>query len=1019
MRSTRIFRSRNRRQLNRRNPFILFAQIAALLSVLFIATTTVALAGSIGSVVAVFNYFTRDLPDFTELDKLGVDVDTTFETTKIYAWGGDEDGDGIRDAKLIYEIIDPLGGDREWLRLDQIPPDVINATVAVEDKSFWTNQGFDLEGIGRAFYQYIVQGGSVQGGSSITQQVVKNNLIEANRRVVGSTVDLEDYQRKLEEMVLSFRISRYYTKEQILEWYLNTNFYGNLAYGIEAASRLYFDKPASQLTLAETAMLVPIPQSPAYNPIDNPEEAKVRQGLVLYALFRDGYIDRETFVQARDEDVTVKSNLENRFDIIAPHFAQYVRQELEHRFGVEQVLRGGLTVYTTLDLIMQTQAECVSRMQIGRLSGQTGQILSAEELARCPALEHLRPLPAADVGVDHHVNNAAVIAIVPRTGEIRAMAGSLDYWNEAIDGSFNVAVDGLRQPGSSFKPFTYITAFSQGYTAATMVQDVETDFGTPYNGIPYVPVDYDRKFRGPMRIRQALGNSYNVPAVEVMSWVGVENVIRTAHHMGLTSLNENSPYGLSLALGGGEVRLIDMVYAYTVFANQGVMVGVTRPADSQQLGFRALDPVSILRVEDRHGNVIYQYSQPGRREIISPQLAFLMNDILSDNKARCQAFGCPNPLELPDGRPTAVKTGTTNNFRDDWTIGYTPQLAVGVWVGNTDNTKMKDLPSYKGAAPIWNAIMTWGLQGEPAIPWLPPPGIVRLKVCDLNGLLPSPSCPTVEEYFIAGTEPKIVDYMYQRLRVNAATGRLATPATPPELVRDEVFTLYPDRSADWVRETGKRQPPTEYDSLTYLSGYAGNAAILAPEPFGFVRGYVNIIGNARAGNFAYYRLAYYDNHYPDNWIDITGAVANPNSGGLLGAWNTTTLADGTYTLVLQVFHTDGSRDEFQTAVTVDNSPPVALITSPFADQEIPTSDEWVAIQAQVADAFAVSQVQFFADNSGTPFAVNTVFPFTKLWMITEPGCHSFYVRAFDEAGNVSVSEPVSACFVKSEEVEEP
>lgn len=1017
MRTTRIFRSRTQRRQRQRSPFILLAQVALLLTLLLLSVTTVVLASSIGGVVAIFNYFTRDLPDFTELDKLGVDVATTFETTKIYAWSDDEDGDGLRDAKLIYEIIDPLGGDREWLALSQIPRNVINATVSVEDKSFWTNQGVDLEGIGRAFYQYIVQGGGIQGGSSITQQVVKNNLIEQNRRVVGRTVDLDDYQRKLEEMVLAFRISRYYTKEQILEWYLNTNFYGNLAYGIEAASRLYFDKPASELTLAEAAMLAPIPQSPAYNPIDNPEEAKVRQELVLYALFREEYIDRATFVQARAEQVEVRSNLENRFDIIAPHFAQYVRQELEHRFGVEQVLRGGLTVYTTLDLTMQAQAECVARAQITRLSGQTGDVLPADEMARCEALDYLRPLPAADVGVDHHVNNAAIIAIVPRTGEIRAMVGSLDYWNAAIDGSFNVAVDGLRQPGSSFKPFTYLTAFSQGYTAASMVQDVETDFGTPYNGIPYVPQDYDRKFHGPMRIRQALGNSYNVPAVEVMSWVGVDNVIRTAHHLGLTSLNENGQYGLALTLGGGEVHLIDMVYAYSVFANQGTMVGAPRPANSQQLGFRTLDPVSILRVEDRHGQVIYQYSQPERREIISPQLAFLMNDILSDNKARCLAFGCPNALELPDNRPAAVKTGTTNNFRDDWTIGYTPQLAVGVWVGNTDNSEMKDLPSYKGAAPIWNAIMTWGLQGEPAIPWLPPPGIVRLKVCDMNGLLPSPHCPTTEEYFIAGTEPTMVDYMYQKLRINAVTGKLATPATPPELVREEVFTLYPDRSADWVRETGKRQPPTGYDSLTSLSAFAGNAAILSPEPLGYVRGRVNILGNAHSGNFSYYRLAYYDNNQPDNWIDLTGAVAAPVSGGSLGVWDTTYLADGTYTLVVQVFHTDGNRDEFQTAVTVDNSPPLVRISAPFTNQEIPVKDEWVAIQAQVADAFAVAQVQFFADNAGVPFAINTVSPFTKLWTISGPGCHSFYVKAFDEAGNAAVSGAVPVCFFKSDEEE--
>ncbi|MEZ4643966.1 MAG: transglycosylase domain-containing protein [Chloroflexota bacterium] len=655
----------------------------------------VLLIGVVG-VTAVAAYFTQDLPAITDLEKLGQDTSATFETSKIYAWG-DPKPDGSRDLVLIYEVIDPLGGDRQWLTLEQIPQSIIDATVAIEDKSFWENPGYDVEGIGRAFYEFLILGGDVQGGSSITQQLVKNTLIAPDRRVVGADVGLDDYRRKAEELVLARQLTQTYSKEQILEWYLNTNFYGNLAYGIEAAARVYFDKSASELTLAEASLLAAIPQSPALNPIDNPDAAKERQALVLEAMVNAGNITLEQSAAAQFAPVQVAPGIEERFDIIAPHFALYVRQQLEQMFGPELVLRGGLRVYTSLDLQMQRQAECVARAQVAQLSGQVGELLPADERAACPALNFLPSLNSADVGVDRNVNNAAVIALDPTTGEIRAMVGSLNYWDQTIDGSFNVAVDGLRQPGSSFKPFTYLTALSQGYTAATMLLDVETDFGTPYNGSAYVPQNYDRQFHGPMRLRQALGNSYNVPAVQAMSWVGVDKVIRTAHSLGITSLDAGpNAYGLSLTLGGGEVKLLDMVYAFSVMDNMGVMIGQPRAETEQRLGFRTLDPVAILRVEDSEGNVLYEYNQPQRREILTPQLAFLMNDMLSDRSARCAAFGCPNVLELPDNRPAAVKTGTTNDYRDAWTIGYTPQLAVGVWVGNTDNSPMDTVPGSKG-----------------------------------------------------------------------------------------------------------------------------------------------------------------------------------------------------------------------------------------------------------------------------------------------------------------------------------
>ena len=1001
--STRIVHWRYRRQMHRRRSGSARLKWLAFFLALVVTAGLLVMGLSAVGVTAVYAYFTRDLPDFTQLENLRQDRPDTFETTKIYARDGD-------DLTLIYEVIDPLGGDRQWLPLKQIPQHLIDATVAIEDRTFWTNEGYDLEGIARAFNEYVVQGGQIQGGSSITQQVIKNNLIEPERRIVGEDVGLEDYQRKVEELLLAQRAADTYSKEQILEWYLNTNFYGNLAYGIEAAARVYFDKPAAELTLTEAAMLAAIPQSPALNPINNPDAAKERQELVLDAMVREGYISPETAAAAKQIPVNVAGGIEERFDIIAPHFALYVQQQLEEMFGPELVLGGGLRVYTSLDLAVQRQAECVARAQLNRLSGELGPGLPADELAICEALEYLPPLPTADQGLDHEVNNTAVIMLDPRTGEIKAMVGSANYWDESIDGSFNVAVDGQRQPGSAFKPFTYLTALSQGFNAASMVLDVETDFGTPYNDVPYVPQNYDRKFHGPMRLRQALANSYNVPAVQVMSWVGVPKVLQAAHIMGIDTLDKgNNAYGLTLTLGGGEVTLLDMVYAFSVMDNMGLMVGQPRPPEKQRPGFRTHDPVAILRVEDRNGNVLYEYNQPERREILTPQLAYLMNDILSDRAARCPAFGCPNALELPDNRPAAAKTGTTNDYRDAWTIGYTPQLVTGVWLGNSDNSPMQDVPGSKGAAPVWRALMAWALQDEGIVGWERPSGLSEIKVCDVSGLLPTPYCPTVSELFIDGTAPLVTDNIWQEFKINRETGRLATIYTPPELIETKVYPVYPAEAADWVRENEIEQPPTEYDTITAVPQNE-NVNVQSPEPFAYVRGQVVITGTARSDDFAFYRLAYFQGLTPTELQTLAEEERSPKTDEPLAVWDTTEL-EGLYTLLLTVVRNDGRFDETTVHVTVDNTPPEADIRSPLPDQQLPLSDEWVIIQADVSDNASIDRVEFYADGSEAPFAVSTVPPYTEKWPMPGPGCHTFQVKAVDAAGNETESTAVRVCVV--------
>lgn len=994
--STHIIHRRYRRLREKKRKNRAIWRSAGVLGLGFMLMLCFLLGMVVSGTTAVYAAITQDLPSFAGLQAQAA-ANGPAPTTQIYAQGG-SGPDGRRESVLIYEVADPLGDERQWLTLAQMPQTLIDATIAAEERDFWQEAGAAAT-IGRLLTA------NNDTPFSISQRVVQNNLLEPAPLDGGSR--FRRSWRQVKALLLAHRAGNTYTREQMLEWYLNTAFYGNLAYGVEAAAHVYFNKPVAALAPAEAAMLAALPQAPAQNPVDAPQEARQRQEAVLEAMLEAGYIDRETWRAAQSAPLAVTPGLEARFDIIAPHFALYVRQELESRFGSRQILRDGLRVYTSLDLEMQRQAECVARAHITRLSGSAGPDLPADERAGCSALEFLPSLPTAEIGVDQGANNAAVIMLDPTTGTIKAMAGSLDYWDTNIDGSFNVAVEGRRQPGSAFQPFTYLTAFTQGYNAATMVLDVKSDFGT-IGGAAYVPQNQDGRFHGPMRLRQALGNGYNVPAVQVSSWVGMEKIIPTARSMGLTTLDQSaSSYELSLNLGGGEVTLLDISYAYAVIDSMGVMVGQPRPATAPAAE-RTLDPVAILRVESADGDILYEY-EPQEREILSPELAYLMNDLLADRSARCEAFACPNPiLELPNNRPTAVKTGTTNDFRDAWTIGYTPQLVTGVWVGNSDNEAMNGVTGYKGAAPIWHALMSWALQGETAVLWPQPPGLIEIAVCETSGLLPTPYCPTVSELFIRGTEPAATDSIYQEVAINRETGRLATIYTPPELVERKIYRIYPSQAAAWARENNVEQPPTEYDTIS-ANPTAGDNAILSPQPFAFVSGQVPITGTIDSENFSFYRLAYFKGFTPANLQSIVENGTKPQENERLAVWDTQNLS-GLYTLLLTIVGEDGSFEELSTHVTVDNVPPTVVISSPVDGAEIAAGPESLTIRAQVDDNVALEQVAFYADGDAEPFAVRRGAPFTAEWTVAGSGCHTFRVVAVDAAGNEAESTAVSACF---------
>lgn len=667
-------------------------------------------AGLIAGVV-MYNSLAAELSeDIATLDSMeGVE---DFETTRIY---------DRHHEVLLYEVFNE--GRRTEVPLDRIPIKLRLATIATEDDTFYENPGFDPPSIMRAAWQWYQEGDIVSGGSTITQQLVRQIVFDYEERTE------QTLRRKLKEVALAWVMTQKYEKDEILELYLNEVYYGSLAYGIEEASTIYFDKSASDLTLAEASFLAGLPQSPAtYDPYNNFGAAKARQRQVLDLMVRHGYISLEEADAAFDQPPLAASDLASpNISLEAPHFTVEVRRQLAELPGIEpdMIARGGLVVTTTVDMEMQALAERT-------------------------VAEHI-----AESGAEYNMSNAALVALHPVTGEVLAMVGSVDYEDESIDGQVNNILS-PHQPGSTMKPLTYAAAFERGWTAADVLWDVPMTY-TASDG-EYEPRNYDGRFHGPVRLRDALANSYNIPAVELLSEIGVESLLEISRRFGIESLAmDPAQYGLSLTLGGGEIMPLEMAQAFGVFANGGHLV----------------EPRYILRVEDNDGNVLYEAPEGPGEQVLDERIAFLVTSILEDNDARSPAMGADSPLRLEF--PAAAKTGTTNDYRDNWTVGYTPHLVVTVWTGNTDNSPMAEGTSgLTGAAPIWHDYMTEvyslpalaaavEVPGTPALrsEFMLPQRVENRQVCVLSSLSdPAPaeegcSAQRPEWFLVGGTDPSI------------------------------------------------------------------------------------------------------------------------------------------------------------------------------------------------------------------------------------------------------------------------
>jgi 1A family penicillin-binding protein len=701
----------------------------------------------LASGLALYCWLLVDLPSWENLDRY-----TTTPSNKVYD----------RNGRLLYEMPPPHGGSHSPLSLDQVPGALIQATLAVEDANFYEHPGVDPKAIVRAFWLNLREGEVVSGGSTITQQLARTLLLKPEERQERTL------RRKLREAILAWQLSQRYSKDEILELYLNESYYGNMAYGVAAAARTYFGKSVSDLDLAECAMLAGLPQAPTYyNPLENLAQAKERQAIVLDLMVKHNSITLAESKLAKDEKLYFAPA---PFPIEAPHFVMYVRGSLEEELGLERLEQGGLNIYTTLDLDMNRTAQDIIQLRLARLADCYG-------------------LPTGCPEGGHNVRNAALIALDPRTGEVLAMVGSPDYFSARIDGAVN-GTTALRQPGSSIKPVTYAAAFESGeLTPATMMLDVRTAFVTK-EGDPYVPINYDLQYGGPIRLREALASSSNLIAVKVLESIGIEAMTGMARRLGITTFDDSNRFGLAIALGGGEVRLLELTAAYGAFANGGHVV----------------HPVAVQRVEDPNGTVIWMSDAGVGDRVLDERIGFLISDILSDNIARMPGFGEDSLLRL--SRPAAVKTGTTTDFRDNWTVGYTPDLVVGVWAGNADNEPMFEISGVSGAAPIWHDFMEMILKDQSVLQFKRPDGLVEVEVCALSGLLPEPDCPhRVTELFVTGTEPTAYCPMHERLQIDVATGLRASADTPPDRTVEQTFVIYPPEAREWARIRGIPEPP--------------------------------------------------------------------------------------------------------------------------------------------------------------------------------------------------------------------
>ncbi len=892
-------------------------------------------------------------------------------------------------AELLYAVVDPLGDEREWIALDDLPPHVIAATLRQEDPDYLQAGGFDFGQTLTRLWRYIL-GTNNRRDTSIAGRLASNTLLPPAR---NSGLD-EDVLW----ITLTAEVQRRFSPDDVLAWYLNTAFYGNDAYGIDAAAQVYFGKRAVELTLDEAALLAAIPLAPQFNPFDDEIAARQRQMDLLRLMLSAGDITQEQF------DVAAAANTPLNTDLtaaprIATEFSLYAREQTENLLdtlgldGSRLVSRGGLQVTTSLDLDIYDQADCTLRAHLEQLRGGDPGAITTRTGAGCAGAAYLE----SPVGVDASSlpDTGSLLLLDVQTGEIRALVGDALAYDD--------------QPGVVLHPIIYLTGFLNGhYTPASMLMDIPQPFPGPVEGLIYTPVNPDGTYRGPINLRDAMVSGLRAPAAFVAEREGFAEIFSVGYQMGFNRITSEGNVDLSLIERGGQVSLLDVGYVYSVFASMGTMQGVeTNPPGSR----RALNPVAILRIEDAEGNVLWEYDSDAtasRRPLLSGEIAYLVNDILADGETRRSVLGLDDTVLQLD-RPAALINGLTGDSSESWTVGYTPQLVGAAHLSRGDEEALSlDAAGLQGAAPVWQALMqyTHARYGLAPATWSQPEGIVEYAVCERSGLLPGEDspCPRRNELFLEQMPVPPEDTYWTSVAVNQQTGLLATSDTPNYLRREQVYFLPPLIAEEWWVSNNLPLPPQEYDTLGVPEALS-SVQIFLPQNFSYVGGVVDIRGTMDVERLESYQLRYGQGVLPENWFGIGGVQTSFEPGTSLGNWDTTGLADDFYTLELSVRFIDGTPETAFVQVTVDNTPPeVTLLTGTNGDEVLyrwPAQSR-IPIVADVSDNYRVVRVEFY--HNGALIGTDEEWPYSFDYEITGAGDETFRAVAFDDVGNQASDE---------------
>jgi membrane peptidoglycan carboxypeptidase len=925
------------------------------------AIISLIVVGIISGVALIYANLTSGLPSPQQLPvMLDAQDGILLKPTRIYDRSGDH---------LLIALDNGLGT-RQFIPLDtsspnHIPEDLVKATLATADPGFWSEPGFLWTDLTSSHL------------STLAENLVSELLLSD---------ESPSLRRNLRVRILAGQVTAIYGRQKILEWYLNSADYGHLAYGVNEAAELYFGIPASQLNLAQAALLAAVAQAPALNPIDAPDAARANEIQVIRSLLANGLITPQQADQANAYPMVIKKSPPAP-DNPAAAFTSLVREEAAALVGQVRLDRGGLVIRTTLDYDLQLQLMCTIRTQLLRITTTDPSAIllagSSGGLADCPASRLLPTISLPGQPKSQNSTNdlaASGLIMDPQTGQILAMLGDTNSNNDE-----SPTVD-HHPTGSLITPFIYLAGFSRGWGPATLVWDIPSSLPTTLSD----QNNPDGKFHGPVRLRMAMVNDYLAPAAQLLDQIGPDVIWHSAAAFGLPDLGEDK-----IPFSGGELSIYQVAQAYAILANQGIQAG--EKVKNTQTG-HDIQPVTITQVRDGSHNILVDWTTPVIRPIITTSLAYLVNQELSDDTARWPSMGSANPLAI--GRQSAAKIGQTADELDSWAVGYTSQRLVAIWFGDTTGRINSQL-----AAGVWHAMIQYTLSELPAVSWSMPAGINTVDVCDPSGLLPTLNCPNVvSELFLTGNEPTSTDNLYQSYAINRETGRLATIFTPPALVIEKTFLVVPLEAHPWAVAAGLPVPPQLYDVIE-APPVLPDVHISSPTLYSAIKGVITITGSAMGDNFAFYQLLIGAGLNPQKWTQIGSTSDRPVNERSLATIDTTQFDDGLYAVRLVVVQKNQEVQTAVTQVTIDNTTPTIKVIYPTVSQVVTfTTGMAVVLQAEATDNLGMNRIEWWVD--GKLAGARTQAPYSLPW---DPilGSHSLVVKAYDRAGNQTNSEVIT------------